>query len=114
MGYGEFVPQSVRDSLPTAIRDELARLPAEQQGQFVEEYQRKAKSIVIAYLLWLVGFHYLYFGKIGVLIIYSLTILVVVGLVWVVVDIFRIPGMVRDYNMDLATETMRNLKIIRG
>ena len=32
--------------------------------------------------------------------------------IWMIVDIFRIPGMVRGYNRDVATDVLRDLKII--
>jgi hypothetical protein len=54
------------------------------------------KSIVAAYFFWLIGFHYLYFGRPLVCILYILT-----GggvLVWMFIDFFRIPLMVDQFN----------------
>jgi hypothetical protein len=30
--------------------------------------------------------------------------------IWWLIDLFRLPGLVKNYNKDIATDTMRNLK----
>ncbi len=50
----------VGGEMKTVQVNELSRLPAQKQQEFVEEYNRKKKSKGFAYLLWLIGFHYLY------------------------------------------------------
>lgn len=98
------------------VRHEVATLSAHSQEAFVEEYRRKSKSTGVAYILWLtgislLGFHYAYVRKWGIQILYWLT----AGglLVWWFVDLFRVPGMVRDYNKDVAVDVLRNLKAIQ-
>ncbi len=92
------------------VKNELAKLPAQKQEEFVEEYKRKAKSVGIAYLFLIVilAMHYGYLGKWGLQVVFWLTC----GgfFIWWLIDLFRLPGLVKNYNKDIATDTMRNLK----
>lgn len=111
MTDGTLIPASISDSLPAMVRNELAKLPAQRQEEFLEEYRRKAKSVGAAYLLWLLlGWHYIYLRKWGIQFLFWLTAGGV--LIWWLVDLFRIPGMVRDFNRDVAVDVLRNLKAV--
>lgn len=104
---------SISDDLPAMVRNELDSLPAQKQEKFFEEYRRRAKSSGPAYVLCvLVGGHYFYLGKWGVQILFWLT----VGglLVWWLVDLFRIPAMIRDHNRDVAVDVLKDLKAAAG
>ena len=104
------VPPSMLDSLPAMVRAELAKMPAQKQSEFVEEFRRKAKSVGTAYVLWILGLHYAYLGKWGLQILFLITI---GGLcVWFLIDVFRMPKLVRDYNKDVATDVLRTMKAI--
>ena len=105
------IPPSVAVNLPAVVRNSLAELPAARQEEFLEEYRRRAKSIPPAYILWLLlGFHYIYLRKWGLQILFWLTL---GGLwLWWIVDLFRMPGMVRDYNKDIATDVMRTVRAL--
>ncbi|WP_404714142.1 TM2 domain-containing protein [Sphingomonas sp. MMS24-J13] len=56
-------------------------------------------STGVAYLLWLflwfVSAHRFYLGKTGTAILQILSYFVLVGFVWVLIDAFLIPGMIR-------------------
>ena len=98
-------------NLPLFVRNELSNWPVNRQSEFLEEYSRKKKSVGLAYLLWfMVGWHYAYVGKWGLLALYILS----VGgfFIWMLIDIFRVPGIVREYNRDLATKTLMNMQAI--
>jgi len=105
------IPTSIMGDLPDVVRHELLKLPPQKQKGFVEEYRRKSKSLAPAYILWLLlGWHYIYFGKWGMQILFWIT---AGGLVfWWIVDAFRIPSMKRNYNKDVAIDVLRNLKAI--
>lgn len=93
------------------VRNELARLSAQKQQEFLEEYQRGAKSTGTTYLLWLfLGWHYAYLGQWGKQWLFWLT----AGgfFFWWFIDLFRVPKLVDNYNKDRATDVMRNLKAI--
>ena len=56
-----YIPSSIANGLPSIVRNELAKLPAEKQQEFLEEYSRKQKSIASGYIFWLLfGLHYAY------------------------------------------------------
>ena len=107
-----YIPSSIADSLPSMVKNELARLSAQKQEEFVEEYKRKTKSLGLAYLFLIIVFalHYGYLKKWGLQVVFWLT-----GggfLVWGFIDLFRLPGLVREYNKDVAIDVLRNLKAI--
>jgi len=111
MEQQNLIPPSIANNLPAMVRNELAKLPAQKQEEFIEEYKRKAKSTGIAYVLWLLlGSHYVYLKKWGIQILFWLTFGVL--FIWWLVDLFRIPGMIRDYNKDVAVDVLRNLKAV--
>ncbi|MDK2772132.1 MAG: TM2 domain-containing protein [Flavobacterium sp.] len=106
-----YVPNSISGSLPSMVKNELAKMSAQKQEEFIEEYKRKKKSLGFTYVLWFfLGWHYAYTRKWGIQVLFWFT---VGGLfVWWFIDIFRIPGMIKNYNKDVAMDVMRNLKAI--
>ena len=105
-----YISASVADSLPSMVKNELAKMSAQKQEEFVEEYKRKAKSLGVAYLLLIIvlAMHYGYLRQWGLQIVFWLT-----GsgfFIWWFIDLFRLPGLVKNYNKDIATDIMRNLK----
>lgn len=112
MSQALLIPPSIHDDLPAVVRNELAALPPHSLEAFLEEYRRKTKSTGAAYVFWLLlGAHYAYVGKWGLFLLYWFT----AGgfLIWAIVDIFRMPGIVRDYNKDVAVDVLRSLKAIQ-
>lgn len=104
------IPESISKDLPAMVKNELSKLSHQKQEEFIDEFKRRRKDIVVAYLLGAIGFHYLYLGRIGLFFAFAFT-----GggfLIWYFVDLFRTLGMVKDYNRDVAMEIMRNLKVI--
>lgn len=101
-----------RSPFPLMVEEALAKLSNTQQNAFQEEYWRRRKSENAAALLWLLlGWHYAYLRKWGLQILFWLT-----GgglIVWWVVDLFRVRGLVRDYNRDVALDVMRNLRALQ-
>ena len=92
------IPHSTLVDIPPLLRREVKELSLEQQSYFVFEYSRRVKRTSLAYLLWfLLSAHYAYMGKWGLNIFLWVTHLFLVGAIWWVIDIFRIPGMVRHY-----------------
>ncbi len=93
------------------IQKKFRELNSEQQRIFISEFERQKKSVGISYLLWfLLGWHYAYLKKWGWLILYILT----AGgcFIWAIIDLFRIPKMVEQYNNDLALEILRDILIM--
>lgn len=105
------IPQSMQSSIPSMVKNELSKMDAQKQSEFLEEFKRKGKSKGTAYLLlFLFGWHYTYLGKWQMQILFILT-----GgglLIWAIIDLFRLSRMVEDYNKDIATNIFRDMKII--
>lgn len=95
-------------SLSAAVAFEVLKLPYQQQIIFVDEYRRRSKELAIAYLFLICLFsHYAYLGRWGLQVAFWLT---AGGAgIWWLVDIFRLPGVVRQYNdwvaLDLLQQT---------
>lgn len=104
------IAKSIVNNMPSMVKSELSKMSAQKQEEFMEEYKRRSKSIGTAYLLFLIGFQYAYFNKWGFQFVYFLTIY---GFfIWFLIDIFRLPSVVRNYNKDISIEILRTMKAI--
>lgn len=104
-----YISSSVSNNLPSMIRNELSKMSAQKQEEFVEEYKRKAKSVGISYLfiLLIFGMHYGYLKNWGLQLVYWITL---GGFgIWFIIDLFRLPGLVKDYNKDGTRTTLMHL-----
>ena len=99
-------------SIPYALQGVFQSLPANTQSLVLRDYEVRKKSGLIAYILWFFfGFHYLYMGRIAIQLLYWLT---VGGFgLWMLIDLFRIPGMVVRKNEDIARELMAQYQAMR-
>lgn len=70
-------------------------------------------SIVVAYLfwffLWFVSAHRFYLGRPVSAILQILSYFILIGFVWVLIDIFLIPGMIREKQNEIRDNMMRVL-----
>jgi hypothetical protein len=99
-------------SIPYALQGIFQSLPANTRSLVLRDYEFRRKSRLFAYFFWFFfGFHYLYLGCIGIQLIYWLTF---GGFgFWMLIDLFRIPGMVERKNEDIARELMAQYQAIR-
>lgn len=99
-------------ALPSMVADSLTSLPEKSKAHFYEEYNRNKKSYLLVFPMWLISFHYLYFGKWGTQFLFWFTF----GgfLVWYFVDFFRIWGMVSNHNKTAAIEALKNVMALKG
>ena len=106
------IESSIADNLPSMVKVTLSKMSQPKQSMFVEEYKRKKKSIGWAYIFHLILFAspYVYLGKWGLQFLYWVT--GCGAFVWWLVLCFTIPGMVRDYNKDVAMQIVRDLQIM--
>ena len=107
-----YLSEKISDNLPSMVKNELIKMPAQKQQEFVEEFTRRRKNTATGYvfILLVFGFHYAYLNKWGEQIIFTLT-----GgglLIWWLVDLFRIPNLVKNYNKNIAIEVLRNMKAL--
>ncbi len=106
------IPPSILSNIPSLVRREVTDLSLQQQSHFVFEYSRRAKRTSLGYLLWfLLSAHYAYMGRWGLNILMWVMHLIVIGAIWWIIDIFRIPGMVRRYNEDVAKDILWRQKM---
>lgn len=105
----DLLPPSISMALPNLVKREVSKMSADEQERFLRMYTRKAKNSSNAYLYWLFFSHYLYLGRPGLFFVFLCT--AGFGFLWWLLDIFRIAGMVQEYNADLATNIYRKLRI---
>ena len=106
------IPAEIARELPEAVRLELAALPAMQQQAFAGHYQKECKSLAMAYLVSLIYCHYALLGRwtmTGFMLV-SLFLAAAIGSVWWIIDLFRMPALVREHNGKVATEVLGRLR----
>ncbi|KAA6432360.1 TM2 domain-containing protein [Rufibacter glacialis] len=105
------LPLSFLQQLPYLAQVELPTLSTELQHAFFAQYMQRRKSMGFAYLLWvLFGLHYAYVNKWAVQFVFWIT---GGGLgVWWIIDLFRMPGIIRRYNDAWALECLANIKMV--
>jgi hypothetical protein len=102
-----FIPPSVASSLPHTVLEQLASLSPDRQRAFVWRYRSQAKTSVVAFIVLLPGWHYLYLRQRRLQVLFWLTC---GGLgLWWLVDLFRVRRLVQDHNRTLAGNVMRAL-----
>lgn len=107
------IPIDIQRELPFAVNAQVASLPEEVQREFLQEYRRRAKNIIIPYILhFFVPAHYLYLDKLVMQLLFWFT-LGGLGLWWFI-DIFRIPSLVKRRNAEIADEVLRDLLLRHG
>lgn len=93
-------------------------LSVEEQTLIETRVANEGPSVVVAYVFWLfIGFlaaHRFYLGRPGSAILQIVLILLVVGLIWWAIDIFLIPGMVRERQRNLRDRFIRELLSTRS
>jgi hypothetical protein len=107
------IPAEIAEALPQSVRDELASLPREQQEEFVKAFQRRSASLVMAYLTSLIYGHYVLLGRWAMTgwMWMSLVVASALGVVWWLIDLVRMPGMVREHNHRVAADILQKLRI---
>ncbi|UZK65871.1 TM2 domain-containing protein [Sphingomonas sp. M1-B02] len=72
-----------------------------------------APSTAVAYLLWfflwIVSGHRFYLGRPGTAILQILSYFVIVGFIWLLIDAFLIPGMIREKKNAIRADVMTQL-----
>lgn len=107
------IPYYIQQDLPFAVNAQVATLPEDLQKEFLKEYNRRSKNIIIPYVLhFFFPAHYLYLDKVLMQILFWFTF---GGLgIWWLIDIFRIPGLVKRRNAEIADEVLRHVLMMHG
>ena len=98
-------------ALPAALRAELALLPAAKRDEFVRAYQVRSRSLLLAYLSSLIYCHYGLLGRWAMtgMLFLSLFVAATLGWIWWLIDLVRMPEMVREHNHRVALEILQAL-----
>ncbi|MHB1733752.1 MAG: TM2 domain-containing protein [Ferrimicrobium acidiphilum] len=98
--------------LPSSVGNVVAQMNASQQAAFFAEYQKNKKSLVVAYVCWLIfGVYYFYFRKPGWNIALWIASFLFIGEIWWIVDFFRMPSIRREYNTNVARQALQTLSM---
>ena len=95
------------------VWEEVIKLPVVSQQWFVSEFRNRRKSRSVAYLLaFALGAHYIYLGDRKTQFTFWLT---GGGLgIWAILDLWRIPRLVREKNRLIAKELLALTSAIAG
>jgi len=102
------IPLEIMQELPFAVNHQLQELPEIVQADFLKKYKKLSKSMTLTYFLhFFAPVHYLYLGKFLTQFLYWITF---GGMgIWAIIDIFRIPDMVKRYNERIADRCLREV-----
>jgi hypothetical protein len=109
------VPSEIADCLSRRLRKQLAQLPASKQAEFVEAFHNESRSLPFAYLTSLIYCHYGLLGRWALTGIMWLSLFVsstlgpALGSIWWLIDLVRLPGMVRSHNQQVAAAILDKL-----
>ncbi len=107
----EILGNKLIEELSPLLLKQLKKLDETGIAEFKRQYNKKKKSIAIGLLTWLFGLHYIYLGKLKTWLLYIFT-----GggiLIWWIIDLFRLTGMIKEYNEEVAIEILSKLKAIQ-
>ncbi len=100
-------------NFPLIVDNKLSQMSSSERNTFLNEYNRRKKSVLIGYLLLIpLGWHYAYVKKWGTQILCWITLWGL--LIWWLIDWFRIPFIVGRYNKDLSVKIMTEMALIYG
>lgn len=80
-------------------------LNTQEQILIEQRVANDGKTVLVAYLFWfflgIVAAHRFYLGRPGTALLQIASYLILVGFIWLLIDAFLIPGMVRQANNEL-------------
>ena len=109
------IPRDIAAYLPETVLMELARLPEAKQAEFVEAFHNQSRSLTFAYLTSLIYCHYGLLGRwamtgiMWVSLFVTSTVGPALGSIWWLIDLVRMPGLVRSHNQQVAADILRKL-----
>ncbi len=107
------IAPSISEKLPTTVKSALSKMSSEEQMMFQEQYNKKAKSTgLMVFLAIVFPIQLFLLGKTGLGIVFLLT----AGGFWVwwIIEWFLTPKRVREYNEDVATKIITEMKIMQS
>jgi hypothetical protein len=107
------IPAEIAASLPQSVCNQLATMPRSDQDAFLKAFKDRSASLVMAYLTSLIYAHYVLLGRWAMSgwLWLSLFTASTVGVIWWLIDLVRMPRMVREYNERVAAEILQKLRM---
>jgi hypothetical protein len=109
------LPSEIAACLSDGLRKQLAQLPASKRAAFIEAFHNESRSLPFAYLTSLIYCHYGLLGRWALTGIMWLSLFVsstlgpALGSIWWLIDLVRLPGMVRSHNQQVAAAILDKL-----
>jgi hypothetical protein len=105
------IPAEMAAALPPSVREQLASLPEAHQAAFAKAFERRSANLVVAYLSSLIYGHYALLGRWAMSgwMWLSLFVASTLGVIWWLIDLVRMPRMVREHNQQVALDILRQL-----
>lgn len=93
-------------------------LSTQEQMLIEQRVTNETKSVVLAYMFWfflgIVSGHRFYLGKPASAILQILSYFIIVGVIWYFVDLFLIPGMIRQHQERVRERFTRQYALSGG
>jgi hypothetical protein len=99
--------------LPNSVQHSISTMAPQQYALFLSDYKPRRKKTSVAYLTWfLCGLHYAYARQWLLQFFFWFT---GGGFgIWWFIDLFRMPGIVRDVNGDVARQVLSDMSVAQG
>ena len=105
----------IESDLPTIVKAELAKKTDLQRQMFAEDFAKRRKTMYYCYGYWFTFFTHRWYltGKpLMTIMQWFLTIFLLIGLLWIIADLFYIPKMRRERNAVIAKELLVEHKML--
>lgn len=108
---GLAIEESISKNLPMMLKEPLSKMSEEKQSIFVEEFKKRSKNVgIMTVLAVFLPIQLFLLGKTGLGLVYWLTL---GGLgIWWVIEIFLTSKRVKEYNTDVGTQILRDMKLM--
>lgn len=106
----------IEKDLPTIVKAELAKKDDFQRQLFAEDFAKKRKTPYLCYAYWLTFFTHRWYitGRPWMTFLQWFLIIFIVGIVWLLVDLFTIPKMRRERNAEIAKDLLVEHKALHS
>jgi hypothetical protein len=107
------IPAKIAASLPQSVRNDLASMPENKQDEFLKAFRQRSASLIMAYLSSLIYCHYGLLGRWAMTgwMWLSLFVASTLGVIWWLIDLVRMPGLVREHNHRIAADIVQELRV---
>ncbi len=91
----------------------MEALTPQQKQYVVSTLPSRTKSVTTAYILWAVfGVYYFYLNKPVRNILLWITWCILIGMIWWLIDLFRMKGLVGEYNRKAAEKLIAEARVL--